>query len=216
MKLRKWGLMLALPVLASMLAGCTKQDWQDLADFAKTWAREHKLLNEDGNPNYVAIGGRTVFGTSTGDEQTDAVIDGGTVVKNFEEAEKLSEEASESGDKKKVDQAIRLRPGEFRYYNQRGAMLLLPGKSGWEKDFAEADELAARYGKASQLRNLDSRINFIHSEYYSNDILNTNQKIRYNQAMHKAYYQRFLLTNDPQDKEQSDHYKKAFQELGQA
>lgn len=188
--LRKWGGVLVLVWTAMVMSACTSQDWHDLVDFGRMWAQSHDILNEDGSPNLVTIGVRE-FGGTTGDEQTDAAIDAGKVVKNYEEAEKLNEEAINEGDPEKMKAAIDLRPGEFRYYNNRGAMLLDTDERAARKDFADADRLAAKQGRAAQLRNINSRLEALDLE--RDFFAGTSTAGRYDREIIRAQNQRDQL-----------------------
>ncbi|HYF91972.1 MAG TPA: hypothetical protein VD969_06975 [Symbiobacteriaceae bacterium] len=185
-----------------LLTGCSDSDMRDLAGIARIWAESHGLVDSDGKPDYFTVGMR-VMGGSTGDEQADAVIDAGMTVKNFNDAEEKREQAIKEKDLKKLDAAISMRPKEFRYHNDRGAILLEQGKVNEAYDeFDKADALAQQYGKASQVRNLDSRIEAINRipPPYGNS---------YNWALHKLglLEQRYALTNDPLDKKEVDWIK---------
>ena len=217
--LRKMGMLLMLPVMAVMMSGCTHQDWLDLVDFAKLWAYEHGLATEDGNVDYVKAGTRALTGSPTGDEQADAVLDGGDVVKKSQEAEQLSNDASKTGNTEYIDKAIKLRPGEYRYYNQRAAMNLIDGNGKVEQDYREADEIAAKYGPDTQIMNIDSRINSLIAENTKYEALGQREdKItaKFYEQMKRAHYQRFLLTEDPEDKEAYENYKAAAQKYNPA
>ncbi|HEY0827591.1 MAG TPA: hypothetical protein VGE40_05815 [Bacilli bacterium] len=201
-----------------ILPACTKQDFKDLADIAKMWAAAHDLMDDQGKPNYVNIGARTTFGISTGDAEADAAIDAGAVVHNFQEAEKLSNEGKNRGDIKKVDAAIKLRPGEFTYRNQRGSMDFFEGNlTKAEKDFAEAEKLAEKYGKVSRLRNIESRITSLTYQFnkYIQNLAHPSAdneeeiKSRYHKIMSDSFYERYTFTKDPSDQIRAGKHKSA-------
>jgi hypothetical protein len=139
------------------LPGCTRQDWVDLKDIMVMWGQAHGLVNESGRPDYLGILPR-VLGGSTGDPQADAVVDAGTVVDKFQRAEELSDKGRRGGSPEPVRQAITLRPGEFRYRNQLGAMMVAQGNDKEARaSFAAADKAAAKFGKTARESNLNSR-----------------------------------------------------------
>jgi len=161
-----------------ILSGCSQSDWSDLADFAKEWALEHEVLTcKTKVPIFGEItlpipipsdktNKRLEQGASTGDPDADAVIDAGSVVYNFSQAEKLSKEAKDKKDITKVDQAIKIRPNEFRYYNQKGAMLFndINQIDKAMENFEKADKIARSYGTAYEVRNLESRIGYLRKQ----------------------------------------------------
>lgn len=187
------------------LTGCTRQDWMDLLDIAKIWARQHGVLDDNDQPNYWTIGTRAA-GFSTGDEEADAVLDAGMTVKNFQEAEKLSEVGWKSNDIKKIDSAISMRPGEFRYNNQRGAILFFDGKfEEANKEFNNANsKVAENYNnnKSTKIQNCDSRINCLKEKY--NQLANTGsltyeQKLNYYKTLCDTYASKWELTDNGRD-----------------
>ena len=195
------------------ISGCTRQDWMDLLDIAKMWARENGYLDEKDKPNYTGIGAKVLFG----DEEAKAVLDAGMTVKNFQEAEKLSEEGWKSNDVKKIDSAISMRPGEFRYNNQRGAILFFDGKyEEANREFETADsKLLENYNNnfSAQIQNCDSRISCLkekHSQLESTGSLNIEQEMNYYNTLSKTYLKKWGFTNDEKDKHLYEAYKNEY------
>lgn len=208
--LRKLAIVLGLLLCISALSGCTKQDWKDLFDIGKSWAVEHEVLDDNGSPNYWNIATRS-FGGSTGDPQADAVIDAGITVKNFQKAEDLSKEGFQARDVSKVSKAISMRPGEYRYYNQRGALNFFTSKyKDSEKDFDEADKLALKYGKDAQIRNLTYRSHAIGAEYsylQSKNQMYQEGKIKYYKTLIETYDQLYVYTSNHEYEKASNDLK---------
>lgn len=212
--LRKFGCLALVSLMALVISGCTDQDWKDLASFAKTWAEMHNLADKDGNPNITKIFTRAT-GLSTDDEQADAAIDAGLTVKNFKDVEKLSEEARESGDIKTINKAIDLRPGEFRYYNQRGAINFFDNGPKAANDFRKADDIAVGYRKHDQLRNVSDRIKSLVKKGERRNIEKgpAEQLKRHYQMMSDTYHQRYLLSKQDADENASREYRKMRDQL---
>ncbi len=120
-----------LCVILIFSTGCTRQDWLDLVDIGRAWAQANNILDENGSPTGSTltrvVSSRIGIGEpiSTGNETNDALIDAGLVIKDFNKAEKLSEESFNEHDISKIDEAIKIRPQDYSYRNQRGALLFL-------------------------------------------------------------------------------------------
>jgi hypothetical protein len=186
-------MLVLLLISAVFMTGCDRQDLMDILDIGRGWAQTHGLLDDEGKPEYFNIGMRAMGG-STGDDAADAVIDGGMVVNNFAKAEALRDEGFKKKDISKVDKAINLRPNEFRYHNDRASLLLDAGKAKEaEQEFANAREIAGRYGTASQIRNVDSRL----------AVLNANTEATFRYRM-EAYRERYNYSKEPLDLAQAN------------
>jgi len=165
MKLHKKAMILLALILAMTLgSGCTSADWADLIDIGKSWAQANNVLDADGKPTWSTIG-RVGLGMTTGDPGVDAVIDAGAVVDNFNKAEKLSEEGRQNHDVTLVDKAINLRPKDYSYRNQKGAMLFFVGDgTAAEEEYDSADDLSATVNSAAYVRNLETRVAYLMRE----------------------------------------------------
>lgn len=183
-----------------LLSGCSDSDMRDLAGFARMWAESHGLVDSNGKPDYFNIGLRAMGG-STGDEQADAVIDAGMTVKKFNDAEKLRDEGVKEKNLKKIDAAIASRPKEFRYHNDKGAILLEQGQVNEAYDeFDKADAIAKPYGTASQIRNIDSRLEAlkrIPPPYHNSR--------NWAEQQYFLYKKRYELSKDPADLSSANH-----------
>jgi len=132
---------ISMALLSSFVTACESGDTDFLIEMGKEWATEHKVLNEDGSPNLVAISMRA-FGVSTGDPAADAALDAGIVVKKLETADDLAQAGAESGNMSQIQSAIALRPGDWSYREQEGALLLAVGdKEGSDQAFAASNLL---------------------------------------------------------------------------
>jgi hypothetical protein len=122
--------------LALLIASCDPSDSDFILEAGKDWAREHKILNADGGVNLGAVMSRTL-GVSTGDPVADTALDAGLAVKKLESADNLAQSGAETGDLKQIESAIALRPDDWSYQEQKGALLLAQG------DMEEADKAFA-------------------------------------------------------------------------
>jgi len=202
----RWGIVTAVLTGSLLLSGCSDSDMRDLVSFARMWAEGHGLVDSNGKPDYWNIGTR-VMGGSTGDEQADAVIDAGMTVKNFNDAEKLRDQGVKEKNLKKLDSAIASRPGEFRYHNDKGAILLEQGNIDEAyAEFDKADAIAKPYGTASQVRNLDSRLAAL--DRIPPPIHNSSSW-----ALQKLglWEKRYALTKDPADLNSANWIKTGFE-----
>jgi hypothetical protein len=89
----------------------------------------------------------TAWAVDDPDPELIAAIDVAEVGINMEKAETLADEGLASGDVSKIDEAIRLRPGDWSYYDKKAAILTAQGNT------AEAD---AAFNKAQSL--VDDRV----------------------------------------------------------
>jgi hypothetical protein len=203
-KLRTRATILLLAVCILTLSGCGAKDWADLIDIGKLWLTAHGLADSQGNPDKVAIVKGTILGT--GDPETDAVLEAGQVIKNYQEAEKLFDEGMNDAytkkDFTKIDAAINLRPGEYRYHSQRGMANMKNGNyDAALKDFDEGDALAAKFGKSAQLQANDTRIYSLQT--YGSSVDGEKERLK---ALSEAYQQRYQISNDPKDKQTAEQY----------
>ena len=151
---------------------------QELIYWGKLWAMVHDITDADGNVNYGAaarFAAGDVFGlATTGDDEADAAIDNARVLNNIrlakDEGDKGWQELTD-GDLNRIkydvlphyDEAVRLRPNDWAYLNERGIAHLEnqfddKGPEKGKADFAKASELAKKSGKpAEYLRMLKQR-----------------------------------------------------------
>ncbi|MBI4329135.1 MAG: hypothetical protein HY685_04635 [Chloroflexi bacterium] len=146
-----WLVPLVLLSLSFLGAECSAADRKFFIDFAKEWAEEKGVLDKDGNLTLDAIA-RVGLGVSTGNPNTDAAIDAGVVAKNIKEADDAADkgwgelsEGHEIAAEKNLDVAVRLRPRDWSYRNQRAAIEInLAGSHAQTapNDLKEAESLA--------------------------------------------------------------------------
>lgn len=117
---------ISIILLSLSITACDPGDRDFLIEMGKEWATEHKVMTEDGGINWVTAGEKVLFGT-TGDPEADAALDAGLVVHTLETADNLAQEGAESGDMDKIQTAIGMRPGDWSYHEQKGALLLAQG-----------------------------------------------------------------------------------------
>jgi hypothetical protein len=128
-------LVLLVCVSALCLAGCgTPEDRAMVQDFVEDWVRSKKMhpINEDGGLSLEGVwnlGTRLVTG-STGDAETDAILDAYQVIDNMHRADKLMDEGRDARDASKMDQAIAMRPGDWTYRVSRAGLALEQGDVG--------------------------------------------------------------------------------------
>ena len=119
-------LLLTLIMLAPLLAACEDAELEAWVDLGLEWADANGFLNEEGLDILgisAEVANETVSDWLGGDEE-DAGTDAWQVVDDINAADKLAEEARETGDVSKLDEAIALRPDDWRYQDQKGAILL--------------------------------------------------------------------------------------------
>ena len=140
--------LLALPLMG---ASCDPSDRQLLIDIAKAWAQDKGLLGNDGKPTFG--GGIDILtrsgGGSTGDDEKDAAIDAGLVVKNIKDADDKAAAAQKAAEKKdyktatkNLNDAIKARPKDYSYQNALGVMNLESGNNKGREPFDTAIDLA--------------------------------------------------------------------------
>ena len=101
-------------------------------------------------PEYLAY---RLKGTS-GISEVDAVLDAKKQLDKIDEADKLVAEGRKEGDVEKIEQAIRMRPGDWRYKYQAGAVLLEQGEVQRAKDYIDS----ASYGGQNRVNEPNAAI----------------------------------------------------------
>ncbi|MFC2069281.1 hypothetical protein ACFLTP_09810 [Chloroflexota bacterium] len=144
---RKYLILISLVILIMSLlpltTGCSPEGRELAIAFLKEWAAEKKI--DPSTPEGIWNIGIRTLGGSTGDEDADAAIDAGLVVKNLVEADKLAEEGYKEGDVKKIDKAITMRPKDWTYKASKANLLLKQGDfDGWGDEMANADEIVKK------------------------------------------------------------------------
>ncbi len=118
--------LLALLLLAApLLSACSQEDLEFVTALAKEWAAEKGLLDSAGKPDYLNIG--LLIADPSSDPQAAAALQAGLVVKGLEDADRLAQQGAEAGDLSKIDAAIRARPSDWSYQEQKAALLLAQG-----------------------------------------------------------------------------------------
>ena len=132
---------ISIILLSLISTACDPEDRDFLIEMGKEWAIEHKVLTEEGGIDFVTAGQKVLFGT-TGDPEADAALDAGLVVHTLETADNLAQKGAEEGDMEKIQAAIGMRPGDWSYHEQKGALLLGQGdQAGAEQAFAASNAL---------------------------------------------------------------------------
>jgi hypothetical protein len=123
---RRLFLALCSLLIASSITACDPEDQEFLIDMGIEWAVQHQVLTEDGGINWKTVGTKAILGT-TGDPEADAALEAGLVVKTMETADDLAQTGAQEGDLGKIESAINMRPGDWSYREQQGALLLAQG-----------------------------------------------------------------------------------------
>lgn len=139
-----------LLLLSFTLTACDDPGLVDeLLEMALEWAGQRKLVSvdEEGNLgiNYGQVviyeGQRRLLGT-TGDSDLDAALIAGPVVKSVADADALAAEGMRDRDPAKLDEAIKARPGDWNYRDQKGAILGINGNTDDAlSSFTESEQL---------------------------------------------------------------------------
>ena len=133
-------LLIALMFAAPLLTACTEEDIEFVTTLAKEWAAERGLIDSQGNPNYFNIG--LLLADPASDPQAAAALQAGLVVKGLEDADRLAKEGAAQGDLSKIEAAIRARPNDWSYQEQKAALLAAQGdSSGATAAFEKSESL---------------------------------------------------------------------------
>jgi len=161
---------LTLPLL---LSACDDADFEFLAVMALDWAEGKGLITvgdcvalddsdctiEINYSRVIAERARqaakrsplTAWTVDDPDPELIAAIDVAEVGMTMQKAETLAEEGLASGDVGKIDEAIRLRPGDWSYYDKKAAVLTAQGNTAEaEAAFNEAQSLVDSRVKAGE------------------------------------------------------------------
>ncbi len=156
-------------------SGCDQSDTGLVIDFLNEWAKSKGIMNEKGSPTPAAIG-HVLFGASTGDDEADAAIDAGTVVKSIRDADKLTNKANVALNKnppdrtealKDLDAAVKLRPNDWYVRNRRSVLLAEMGKAESDNgpDVASVDNacgLDSNSNRDCRAKIYQDRLNLLH------------------------------------------------------
>ena len=143
-RLRPWFRLfpiITLLMLTPLLTACDEAEMQKLLlEMALEWAEEKKLVTvaDDGEAsvNYLQILAygyqreKNKFlgrGPTTGDEALDAALDVADVALSIRDADKLAREGMEARDPSKLDDAIKKRPHDWNYHDQKASILAANG-----------------------------------------------------------------------------------------
>lgn len=135
-------LLCVLVFAAPLLTACTEDDLAFITALAKEWAAEKGLLNSAGNPDYLNIG--LLLADPSSDPEAAAALQAGLVVKGVEDADRLAQQGAAEGDVTKIDAAIRSRPSDWSYQEQKAALLLAQGNSAAAQAANEKSESLVR------------------------------------------------------------------------
>lgn len=148
-------LLLAALSLMMQLSGCDfldllePSDRQFVEDLAWAWleAKDMNPVNPDGSVDAEGVrnlGERAISG-STGDDESDAALKGVEVIQKINQADALSKQAWVDRDERYLDQAIALRPDDWTYWLDRGALVMdvyvFPKMDQVERDMDKAESL---------------------------------------------------------------------------
>jgi hypothetical protein len=132
---------ITLLVLTPLLTACDEAEMQKLlVEMALEWAEEKDLVTvaDDGevNVNYGQIAWYGLIreknkrwggDPTTGDEALDAALDIAPVALSIRSADKLAREGMDARDPSKLDDAIKKRPHDWNYYDQKASILAANG-----------------------------------------------------------------------------------------
>jgi hypothetical protein len=132
---------IGLITLMLPLAACEKSDTDLVLDFVNSWLESRGAISKSADGSYkpTLTGVGVAMGlTTTGDEQADAAVQSGKMVKDIAENDKLVKEAEAANAKNPPDtktaednfkKAINNRPDDWYYRNHRAYMYLDNGNS---------------------------------------------------------------------------------------
>jgi hypothetical protein len=123
--------LLACLLLVPALGGCDWEDWfaeseqEQAKDTAQEWTEANGLnpVNDDGsvNPDGVAKVAKRVITGSTGNAEVDAALNSDDALTRIVEADKMEEMGWKERDLTLFDDAVKLRPEDWKYRISRAA-----------------------------------------------------------------------------------------------
>ena len=135
-------LLAALLVAAPLLTACTQDDFAFVQSLAKEWAAGKGLLDSTGKPDYFNIA--LLLADPSSDPEAAAALQAGMVVKGVEDTDRLAQQGAAEGDLTKIDAAIRARPSDWSYQEQKAALLLAQGDAAAAQAANEKSESLVR------------------------------------------------------------------------
>lgn len=127
---------LALTGLMLLGGGCSQSDTSLVIDFFNSWAQTRGITDKNGNPTASSIW-YVATGQTTGNDQTDAAIDAGQVIKSIKDADAKVAKADVALAKKppdnvtamaNIDSALTGRPKDQTIRTRKGVLLLETGQ----------------------------------------------------------------------------------------
>jgi hypothetical protein len=145
---------LALAALISslLLAACAEEPDELMIEMAVEWATEKSIITCAGDDLQnceptINIGDLVIYAAELGsDSDISAAFETGQVAREIRAADALAAEAVSSGSVDLFDRAIELRPNDWKYREQRGAMLAAYGDmEGYNLETRESQALAVEH-----------------------------------------------------------------------
>jgi hypothetical protein len=206
---RKTLLVLVACGLLLGLAGCgTAEDRAMVKDFIEDWVRSKKMhpIKEDGGFSWEGawnLGTRIATG-SVGDEETDAVLDAYEVIDTIHRADKLMDEGRDERDPSKMDQAIKMRPGDWTYRVSRAGLALEQGDLAQYSAQVDAAAQASQGKDPLWIANQHiGELEKVEDKLAMGGFTSADQCRQLYGALHDQYSQRADLTNSLADREQA-------------
>lgn len=146
---------LVISGLVLLLSGCEllelfgESEQEQVKSSAEEWvdAQGMNPVNEDGsvNPDGAAKVAKRAITGSTGDPEVDAALNSDNAILKMRQADDLEQRGWKENDGKYFDQAIKLRPEDWKYYISRAAWNMdyyaNPDMDKNDRDFAKAESL---------------------------------------------------------------------------
>lgn len=149
-------LLLVAVAVTPLLSACEDGEQEAFLSFAVEWASAKGLislscegpgdqnctyeLNETALGAYIGLGRIGV--AFSGDKKLGNALDAADVVLNQEKADDLVEQGAKSGDLEMIEQAIKSRPDDWSYIDNKAAVQLANGDlDGAEESFAKSEQI---------------------------------------------------------------------------
>lgn len=133
MKIKK---VILVTICALILSGCAGASAADVIDIMERWAYNNGYADQDGNIDYYSAIIDIMAGNRTNVAES-GVQDSYSAANKAARAEKYAQEGLAEGDLTKLENAMKLRPDEYRYQDMK-AVLTYSVKDGWLDETVKA------------------------------------------------------------------------------
>jgi hypothetical protein len=183
--------LIGLAVVAVLLIGCEATSESKIRDLINKW-----------NENSIETISRSLFGTSTGNEGQDGLIDGVSRIDEQDGVTQNARSALANGDTDALDDLIAKYPGDYGLRLMRGANALANGDTGsFVSDFTDVRNVGQIAVVNTKIVELKAIADLVEGQWRS-----VNQCDEYYGSLSQLHRQRFEISHRQSDLDEAARY----------